>query len=195
MRRNHQGFTLIELLLALMLTSLLTAGLSLMIGQAAREREAMREQDHAPPWAGQVLDTLERDLQQAQWWAVTEDRLVLIGLGSDGLPAQIEYRWTEHETTGLWTRDQNGLTSAENRESHLLAVGLEGLRLGGYRFGTLRGDAESSQAQDPPSNTAAPMLLIEGRRVQLQPLPDRIVLELQLDRDGALSARREVLLR
>ena len=88
MTPSRHAFTIIELLLALMLTSLLTAALSMMIGQAARDRRAMQTQAQTPAWALSAIDLLERDLQQAQWWAGADDRLVLIGLGRDQLPAR-----------------------------------------------------------------------------------------------------------
>lgn len=199
MRKRHCGFTLIEMLLALALTSLLTAALSAMIGQAAREREAMREQTHDPAWAGQLIDLLEHDLQHAHWWAGAKDRVVLIGLGRDGLPAQIEYQWREYEQANILTRKQVSLTEGvggryESRK-RVVGIDLQGIRVGPYGFGVL-GAEDQVTVPAQLTDRSQPTLLIDGRKVSLQLPPEQIAIRLLLHQGHeGTSPSREVILR
>lgn len=192
---GRRGFTLIEMLLALMLTSLLTAALSMMIGQSAREREAMREEPDQPAWATRLIDLIERDLRQAQWWAGADDRLVVIGLDRDGLPAQIEYRWIEHESLNSLTRQEVTLTETVSKPpqtERVIGLDLLSLKAGPFGFGErLHQDGASSR---PKVDRNLPTLLIEGRQVPLQALPEQFKIEL-LFNDTRPSLKREVILR
>ena len=195
MLTGRRGFTLIEMLLALMLTSLLTAALSMMIGQAAREREAMREEPDQPIWAPRLMDLLERDLRQAQWWAGSDDRLVVIGLGRNGLPAQVEYRWIEHESANSLTRQEVTLTETVRQSpesAHVIGLDLQGLKAGPFMFGERLNQDDS--ASRPKVDRNLPTLLIEGRQVPLKALPEQIEIEL-LFYDARPSLHREGILR
>ncbi|MBX2851680.1 MAG: hypothetical protein KTR15_08050 [Phycisphaeraceae bacterium] len=186
------------MLLALTLTSLLTAALSLMIGQAAREREAMREQTHDPAWSGQLFDLLERDLKHAQWWAGSEERIVLIGLGRDSLPAQIEYRWIEQDSGNVLIRKQVSLTDGppgrDKPEPRVVGVDLEGFDIGPFGFGE-RLYNDGLPDSNPPINLSPPTLLIDGQKVPLRQLPDQIAIRLLAKDENRLGFRREVALR
>lgn len=206
MRRSCGAFTIIELLLALMLTALLTAALSLMIGQAARDRQAMRDRPDEPAWAGQVLDQIERDLHQARWWAAADDRLVLIGPGREGTPAQIEYRWSRHDEQSAWARHENPLTNAPASSRadtiEVLAIDVAGLKIGPNQYGLAIPDAVHPSLMSTavsPSRTASgsgPSILVNNQRVPLRPLPDRIELSLALRGDKTpRTLQREVILR
>ena len=198
MKPRHRGFTLIEMLLALTLTSLLTAALSVMIGQAARERDAMREQTHDPEWGVQLIGLLERDLGQAQWWAGAEERIVMVGLGRDGLPAQIEYRWVGHETGNALVRKQVPLTAGiqgrDQSNASVIGLDLQGFAVGPFGFGEQSNNDDAS-APGQRADRNRPILLIEGKMVSLQPLPDTIAVQL-LGRDNSKTGlSRELVLR
>lgn len=207
MKRRNRAFTMIELLLALMLTSLLTASLSLMIGQAARDRAALNEQPASPAWAGRSLMWLEHDLRHAHWWAGAEDRLVLIGPGQDGAPAKIEYRWSDVEQATAWVRHEQPLTteSPGGAESsrQVIALNPAGMSAGPYHFGktestpnalSIRPRADEHRANASVLASGA-SVLIDGRRIALRPIPDRITLELALRHDDTPPLRREVIFR
>lgn len=197
MRPKQHGFTLIELLLALALTSLLTAALSVMIGQAARDRHAMQQQTHDPEWSTALIAVMERDLCQARWWAGSDDRVVLIGQNRDRLPAQIEYRWVETDSGGAWTREVKLLTDGPNQRepyARVLAIGLSGLEVGPHHFGSL----VHSETQSQPAHAidrGAPRLLINGEQVPFQPLPDRIAITLKQSNKDLPNIHRELLVR
>lgn len=198
MRGRRYGFTLIEMLLALALTSLLTAALSMMIGQAARDRHELEQQDQDPVWLSTLFDAMERDLRQARWWASNEGRLVLIGMGRNGMPAQIEYRWIEHESTTIWTRKEESLVDGVSRDDpdeQVLAVGLNRLQVGPHLFGQAPNEPAIPPAQPINSeNAGAPVLLIEGQQIPLASLPARATVELVFGDGQTASIQREVLL-
>lgn len=197
MNRECSGFTLIEMLLALTLASLLTAALSMMIGQAAREREAMREQTHDPDWSEQLIDLLGHDLRQAQWWAGAEDRIVLIGLGRGGLPAQIEYRWVEYESGNAIVRKEVLLTESVagqgKSDPSVIGVDLEVFFIGQFGFGDrlASGDVPEPKQLIGPGR---PTLLINGQRVPLQPLPERLAIQVAKQEGAWPGLSREVVL-
>jgi|GEM_PF-3493722 len=206
MRQSRHAFTIIEMLLALMLTALLTAALSLMIGQASRDRQAMRDRPDGPAWAGQVLDQIERDLHQARWWAASDDRMVLIGPGREGTPAQIEYRWSQHDEQSAWVRHENSLTNAPASNLadtiEVLAIDVAALKIGPNQYGLALPDAVHPSLMPPtfsPTRTTSgsgPSILVNNNRVALRPLPDRIELSLSLPGDKTPQIiQREVILR
>ncbi|MEM6507543.1 MAG: prepilin-type N-terminal cleavage/methylation domain-containing protein [Planctomycetota bacterium] len=198
MKQQRHGFTLLEMLLALTLTSLLTGAIGLMIGQAARERGSMREASESPAWAMRLIEIVERDLRQAQWWAGAEDRVVLIGLGRDGLPAKIEYRWMDEGTGSALTRQERPLVDGRDNTQtsipEVVGFELSAFRVGGFVLGEA---ATLDQASGPAAPTAqvSPTLLIEGRAVPLQPLPDRVGIRLGLEEDLGPGPGKEVVLR
>lgn len=195
---HSRGFTVIELLLALALTSLLTAGISVMVGQAARDRHAMQQDSHAPAWSLALIDVIELDLRQARWWAGSEDRIVLIGLGRDGMPAQIEYRWEESEHATLLSRKENRLTDGQHvhaADARVLAIDLQGLELGSYAFGSVPTRTNKTPPPISASSPHGPSLLINGQLVPLQVLPEQIAIELFLEPGLTPTARREVMMR
>jgi hypothetical protein len=183
-----RAFTIIELLLALFLTALLTAALSMMIGQAAQDRRAMLRPDAEPAWMVSVADHLERDLITARWWAGTDDRLVLIGLGRDGKPAHIEYHWQEDSKQTTWVRHENPLTAGgqidENETRMVLALNPVGVLIGPYRYGEppLNPGPTSTTINTPPrqavDTSGGPnvSIVVNGQRVPLRALPDQIEL-------------------
>ncbi len=210
--RWYSGFTIIELLLALFLTTLLTAALSLMIGQAAKDRRAMLEPTAEPAWMVAALDRLERDLQTARWWAGVDDRLVLIGLGRDGNPAHVEYRWQQEGDQQLWLRQENVLTGNINARlsgsRSVLAVNPSGIEVGPYRFGDIAQQEERGVAIGPNQGSRASVsattgtfrggdaVVVGGHRVSLRALPDQIDLRLEApfgDGDSRTVTRRVVL--
>ena len=195
MKSSSRGLTMIEMLLALTLTSLLTAALSMMIGQAASEREVMRDASDNPAWPLHLIDLLERDFRQAQWWAGADDRLVLIGLGRDGLPAQIEYRWAQSESSNSLIRKQVPLTegAAERQDAgRVVGLDLHGLRVGPFGFGHHTNRSDTTDV-GPRDDRSMPTLLINGRQVPLQALPKQINIELWID-EALPALNREVIL-
>jgi hypothetical protein len=176
------------LLLALFLTALLTAALSMMIGQAAQDRRAMLRPDAEPAWMVSVADHLERDLITARWWAGTDDRLVLIGMGRDGNPAHIEYHWQQDGDQATWLRQEQSLTTGgqidENGSRMLLAVNPNGVAIGPYRYGEppLNTEPSSTTTTTPPAHAVDPSggpnvsIVVKGQRVPLRLLPDQIEL-------------------
>lgn len=179
---RRRAFTIVELLLALFLTALLTSALSMMIGQAARDRRAMLKPDVEPAWMVSVTDHLERDLHTARWWAGTDDRLVLIGLGRDGRPAHIEYRWREEEHQTALLRQEQPLTwevrGEQKGSEQLLTLNASGVAVGPYRYGEPMQDYAPT---DPPTAQATEAsggpgvsILVAGKRVPLRALPDQV---------------------
>ena len=200
MTHPRRGFTLIELLLALALTSVLTAALSIMIGQAARDHRAMQQQTHAPNWSLVLVGTIERDLRQAQWWAGGEDRVVLIGLGRGGLPAEIEYRWTEAKNASVLTRKEvalaGGVAHHHADDEYILAIGLSEIQVGSFALGSvIPKEGSSSGVSNSVSASRAPLLLINGKPVPIEPLPDQLLISIQTDGEEVPRVQQKVVLR
>ena len=201
---RSKAFTVLELLLALALTVLLTGAISVMVGQAARDREAMRADTADPPWVVAVLETMERDLIQSRYWAASDHRLVLIGLGSSGNPAHIEYKWQHTDAGHAWVRHERSLTTdispASNPDPQILACDISSVAVGPYRFdnpaeGHSITEDQHSETHPSEDGLLGVVVVVDGQQIPLQELPDQLDLRILIDFQEPTIVKRWVAIR
>ncbi|MCO8121764.1 prepilin-type N-terminal cleavage/methylation domain-containing protein [Stieleria sp. TO1_6] len=120
MTNRTGGFTLIELVAALVLASLLTAGLLQIVTVVARESNQLRGELSDPVAAGRLADRLRTDLINARGIRADQNAILMAGFSSDTqLPSNVRY-----ERTTIGSRPV--LVRVTDRQRELCWVGFGG---------------------------------------------------------------------
>lgn len=117
----RDGVTLIETLAAIVLATILTAGLTGVLSLLAKQQRLLRHQTDSP-WRHRVETMLRWDLEQAVHWEVTDNQLELVGHGS--LSAKFG-RPTHRRTRIVYRNLKTELGTWLIREEFPLDVGAE----------------------------------------------------------------------
>lgn len=135
----QKGFTAVELLIATVLSAMLVVSVMGLLATMKAQCDQLVQRSHAQPWQALFAEQLRRDLANARYVVVAQNRMVLSGyLGTQGdalfntlRAAEVTYRVALVDDVSCLLRDEHPLAVSSNNltSRQLVATSISGLRM------------------------------------------------------------------